>query len=156
MNTIHTHPYKHTHTRITRNLLFPGWCFPSWARYDKKEEIKEKSSHILWWTLIKLQSANVPSCALISKKIPTSSYSLPCVTLVQWDEPRGESLMVGSFGLKRCGPQTLRSEHCVSKRGLSKNKMKSKSKTQIRLSLLDGLTLLQVVPVFVLQLCAHF
>lgn len=35
----------------------------------------------------KLQSANVPSCALISKRSQPASYSLPCVTLVQSGEP---------------------------------------------------------------------
>lgn len=88
----------------------------------------------------KLQSANVPSCALISKRSQPASYSLPCVTLVQSGEPGRRvfcnkvQVLVGNIHLKRCGPQTC-SQHCVLK-GKKKKKVKN-TDTQTHLSLPD-------------------
>lgn len=107
-----------------------------WTQYKKK---KKSGAHSLM-DIDKLQSANVPSCALISKRSQPASYSLPCVTLVQSGEPGRRVFcnkvldLVGNIHLKRCGPQTC-SQLCVLK-GKKKKKVKS-TDTQTHLSLLD-------------------
>lgn len=56
-----------------------------------------------------------------SSRSTSSSYSLPCVPLVQAAEPGRR--VFRNLCVKRCGPQTVRSKHCVLMR-IDKKKLK--------------------------------